>query len=273
MKAGRHSGQRASGRSQRNPHTGPCVRAVSATIAILRLLSQSDRPLGVNAIARSIARTPSSCFNILKTLVAEGFVDFDGETKCYSLGPGLSAMARHALDPNETFACMRERIERLADEWSLTVALWRVVQKRRVVLVGYACGIKRSTRIHLTIGQRMPLLSGAPGRCIAAMSGLSEAEIAAEFPKLRWEAPPTLSEYLEQVAEARRRSWALDEGQLYRGVTSIAAPIMDGPGQVRYCLVSTMFSGQHPSRAMEELARKMLETCAWASRELQPPRL
>lgn len=226
--------------------------------------------MGVNAIAREIKRTPSTCFNVLKTLVAEQVVEFDSDSKAYFLGRGMAVIARHALDPNATYTWMRDKIERLADDWGLTVALWRVVHESRLILIGYATGAT-STRIHLTIGQRQPLLAGATGYCIAAVSNLSDAQIAEQFAQLRWEEPPTLAEYLQQVEQSRQRGWGLDEGRFQRGVISIATPMVDNLKKVRYCLTATMFGGQLAADKMQELASELREISAWTERELIRP--
>jgi DNA-binding IclR family transcriptional regulator len=246
--------------------TKPAVRAVAVTIAILRHLALSRRPMGVNAIARAVGCTPSACFNILKTMLDEQFVEFDRDTKAYSLGRGVAAIARHALDPNAMYGWMRERIEQLADDWALTIALWRV-QKTSVLLVGYATGFT-STRIHLTIGQRVPLLLGATGRCIAASIRLNQAEIAEHFADMRWEQAPTLDEYLAEVAQARQTGWGTDEGRHMRGVTSIATPVLDDMNEVRYCLSALAFAGQLSTSALQELAAQMLGASAWAAERI-----
>ena len=225
--------------------------------------------MGVNAIARAIKRTPSSCFNILKTLVAEQVVEFDCDTKAYYLGRGMGVIARHAMDPNATYTWMRHRIERLADDWSLTVALWRVVHDSRLVLIGYTTAAT-SLRIHLTIGQRQPLLAGATGQCIAALSTMSDEQIAAAFPELRWDDPPTLSEYMHQIDQARLRNWGFDDGRFQRGVTSIATSIVDGTNRICYCLSATMFAGQLPTDKLHDLAAELLDMSSWATRELMP---
>jgi phage baseplate assembly protein gpV len=41
-------------------------------LPVPRRLSTVERPEGVNAIARSTGMSPNSCFNILKTLTAQG---------------------------------------------------------------------------------------------------------------------------------------------------------------------------------------------------------
>ena len=72
---------------------GVKVNSVAHALAILRRLATSDHPEGVNAIARKVGISPSSCFNILKTLAAEDFARFDVVDKTYTLGAGAIDLA------------------------------------------------------------------------------------------------------------------------------------------------------------------------------------
>ena len=71
---------------------GGCARFPPSRdrIAILRLLGRSPEPMGVKAIAQSLAMVTSTCLHILRVLVDEELVKVDA-TKRYSLG------LRHAL--------------------------------------------------------------------------------------------------------------------------------------------------------------------------------
>src|SRR5690606_30563119 len=201
------------------PGREPSVGSVSHAAAILRRLAELSEPEGVNAISRAVGVSPSSCFNILKTLAREELVDFDETTKRYALGSGLVTLARRALDPGQAFAVARPALERLADRHGVTVALWRLTRER-LVLLGFADS-DLATRIHMTVGQRLPMLVGAGGRCVAARLELPAEVLAQEFPKLRWQEPPTLAAYVASVAQARENGWSLDDGSFLRGVTTI----------------------------------------------------
>lgn len=179
------------------------IGTVASTIAILRLLASEQQPLGVNAIARRLSLTPSSCFNILKTLCAEQILEFDEDGKTYLLASGMIGIARRALDPDGAFELIRSRVEMLAEGWSLTAGLWRNVGRRRIMLVGYAVG-SVTMRIHLTVGQRLPLLIGATGRCIAAYENWSRAAIEAEYATLdsRFRVPQTRRKPREMASKS-----------------------------------------------------------------------
>lgn len=252
---------------QETAKRSPRVGSVAATIAILRLLASVDQPLGVNAIARRLELTPSSCFNILKTLVDEDFVNFDAATKAYSLGGGVIAIARRALDPASAFELVRSRAEDFAERRSVTVGLWRVIRRQRIMLVGYAAGAT-SMRIHLTVGQRLPLLMGAVGRCIAAVEHLDDATLERHFAELRWQDPLPLAEYRAEVEETRRNGWGLDQGHFIRGVTTMAVPVINAAGTVSNCISATMFTGQYPPKAFPEIAAELKDMADWAAHRL-----
>ena len=50
------------------------VPAVRKAVSILRLLSRTSEPMGVNAISKELDLVPSTCLHILRVLVAEGLV-------------------------------------------------------------------------------------------------------------------------------------------------------------------------------------------------------
>ena len=72
--------------AEKKEQGAPKVGSITHAFAILRHLSTATAPEGVTTIARSLGISPSSCFNILKTLAAEEYVDFNPQTKAYTLG-------------------------------------------------------------------------------------------------------------------------------------------------------------------------------------------
>lgn len=241
--------------------------SVAATLAILRLLATCGRPVGVNTIARDLSLAPSSCFKILKQLQRADFVDFDAESKCYSLGTGAIDLARRALDPIQAFALVRPRLEQVAERLAIAIGFWRGISRSRIVLAGFVEG-NSLMRIHMSVGQRLPRLMGAVGRAIAAKLELSDADLRAEFELLRWQSPPDFDEYVEQVRQARRRGFAVDCDHFASGVTSVAVAIHDRVGSVSYGMSGIMFSGQCDGQSIARVGAELVEVAEWASSRL-----
>ena len=245
----------------------PKAGTVSSAMAILRLLSEVEYPLGVNAIARELSLAPSSCFKILKALLTEDFIEFDTRTKSYSLGSGAINVARRALDPSRAFSIVRPRLEEIAQTYAIAIGLWRMIRNSRMVLIGFAEGISQM-RIHMSVGQRVPMLVGAIGRANAAHLDLPVDDLKREFDTLRWQTPLSFSDYLSQVQQAKRLGYGFDEGNFAPGVSTVAVPIVDEAGAIRYGISGIMFSGQHSPTTMHEIAQKLIVAGDWASQRL-----
>lgn len=238
----------------------PFVRVASVVHAlnILRLLARAPTPMGVTAISRALAISPSSCFNLLKTLCSEGVAEFDPTARTYQLGAGVSDLASGGRT-DDVPALVRPRLEALAAEYRFASGLWRVAAGR-LVLVDFIDS-EMATRIHMSVGQRLPILIGAMGRCVAAHADFTASELDDAFTKLRWARAPGRERYRREVAHAWRHGWALDEGDFMRGICTIASPVLDRSGGVRYCIANTFFHGEHDAGVMAHIGARTAQ-CA-----------
>jgi DNA-binding IclR family transcriptional regulator len=226
--------------------------SVSQAVAILRHLAAQEAPSGAVAIARALGISPSSCFNILKVLTGECFVNFDQTRKTYTLGSGAVGLARHALDPENAGYIGRDVLLALAREYEATCTMWRVTADERILLVAREASDKAAT-LRMRIGQRLPFMIGANGRSILATVAISTRELRPKFAKLQWDAPPSFDEYLAQVQIARRVGWGLDEGSYMRGVTTVASAITDHGGSAQFSVAITFLGAQHKKSFLQQV--------------------
>lgn len=240
------------------------VGAVVNAVSILRYLGASSEPRGVTIIAQALGINPSTCFNILRTLTAEDLVEFDQRQKRYSLGLGAYDLARQALAKSEPYAVARPRLVEMVEHYELTGAIWRRTQDERLALVGFVES-DAATRIHLKSGQRLPKLSGAAGRCLAAAQEMSRDEIARELAAVRTQGKLSLDAFVADVEEARRRGWAIDINMFVHGVTTIAAPVLDETGDFRFAVTMTMFTGRHDEATIEAIGRETSDLAHYVS--------
>jgi IclR family acetate operon transcriptional repressor len=221
----------------------PPIGSIVQAAAILRLLGGSREPSGVTSIARTLGIGPSSCFNVLKTLVLEDLVAFDRMTKTYSLGLGTVDLARRALGRDAVVQAADLPMAALAEEHDAAVGLWRLAPGERLVLAALAES-GAATRIHMMVGQRQPAAAGAAGRSVLAARGLDDGAIRAAFSGLRWQNAPSAVDYLAQVRAAEKRGYATDIDQINRGIATVAAPVVDHLGMVRFVISASMFIGR-----------------------------
>lgn len=212
------------------------VPAVTRAIAILRCLSNSDRPLGVQAIARGLKLVPSTCLHILRVLCAEGLVTVDEETKGYRLGAGLLSLSRKLLKGDEFTSLAHGVLEKLAKERGVT-AIGLEARGLDHVVVMEISRAREPFHIHVDVGSRFPALISASGRCIAAFGGYPEAEIRERFKLLRFDRPPSYREWRREVEEARRKRFSVDADRYILGVTVVSAPVLRDKIGVKNLLV------------------------------------
>jgi DNA-binding IclR family transcriptional regulator len=232
------------------------VKPVVNAVRILRYLSQSGKPARTTQVARVLSINTSTCFNILRTLVGEGVVEFDTVSKTYRPGMGLLKLVGNSLREGQRLEMARPVMHALAERFSVTATLWRRIGDDRIVLVAVEHS-PSDLRIHMTTGQRLPFLMGATGRLVAADLDLGKSEAAAGFRSLRWARPITFEAYWKELQQAKERGWAIDDGYFSHGIMTVAVPVYDTTGAMAFSLSSVMFRGQYDEAGVEKLGQEM----------------
>lgn len=245
------------------------VPAVARAAAILRLLSRSETPLGVHAIARTLKLVPSTCLHILRALAAEELVTFDPATKRYGLSSGIVALARGMLrhDPFSNLA--QAVLDALSAKHGVTAIGVEAASLDHIVVVAisrpdHALGLQAD------VGSRYPALISASGRCIAAFGDHPWSEIERRFRGLRWDNAPTLAQWRADVEATRQTGYAVDDGRYIAGVTIIAAPVLLR-GRMSHALVVIGVGEQLRRIGYAGLGEELRAKAADMSRRMEAP--
>jgi DNA-binding IclR family transcriptional regulator len=246
------------------------VGAVVNALQILQCLSGSSRPLGVAAVTRATGISASTAFGILRTLARLHYVSFNESDKTYKLGIAMAEMAAGLLGTSHA-ELIRPELEKLALNYQTLMLLWRVTEDNRLVLIDRAHS-QTAIRVEIKPGYRMPLLAGAIGRCVAAASPMRLSDMRRHFAMTRWQVPPSFEEYKKQVSDTRDRGWSLDDGNLFRGLTTVAALVVDDERRPRFGLSGVSITGQQSPEALTALGRDLATLAAATGRALFPNR-
>lgn len=226
-------------RTTPRPARAPVIRqvpALSRGLAILRLLSNSDVPLGVHDIARELRLVPSTCLHILRVLAGERLIAVDPATKKYAVAAGLVALARSALRHSAFPSLVQPDLDEVSALYRATAIAVEASGLDHMIVVALARS-PSPLQLQVEIGSRFPALISATGRCVAAFGNHPWAEVKARFRKLQWEAPPTIAEWQAEVEATRDSGFAIDDGRYIRGVSIVAAPIVMPSGAVNALVV------------------------------------
>lgn len=245
------------------------VGAVVNALRIMRCLAGSTAPMGVAAVARATGISTSTCFNILRTLDRWRFASFNPADKTYRLGLAMAEMAAGLVGTDHA-ELIRPELERLALNYGTLILLWRFTDDNHLVLIDRAHS-RTALRVEIAVGYRHPMLAGAIGRCVAASLRLPPAELRRRFAGLRWQSPIPFATFQAQVREAGERGWAIDQGDLFRGITAVAALVPDGQGRPRFGFSGVSITGQQGMEQLEALGRELVELATLVGRSLFPP--
>ena len=204
------------------------VRSVEVGLRLVKLLAERAQPLALKDLAAGAHMPAAKAHRYLVSLIRAGLAEQDRESGRYRLGPmaldiGLAALCQVDVLKfgGEVLAELRAAIDE-----TVLLAIWG--NKGPVV-----ARWEESTRpvaTNVRAGWVMPMLNSATGRCFAAYlpeaaaAPLLEAEYA-----LR---PEERTRYPARLDEIRAHGLSRVEGDLLRGVASVAAPVFGHAGAV-----------------------------------------
>lgn len=181
---------------------------------VLELLVQARDVSGVAEIARATKRDVAQIHRVLKGLVVTGYAEQDPRSAHYRATPKVLNLAAAFLRGSRMIETSRPLMRRLRDATGESVHLADAAGQLPVCV---AIEVSPHPVSVLTrIGATWPLESTAMGRAVAAFR----------------EGAPASAAEKRRLADVRRTGYAVDRSEYIRGVSGVAAPIMDWEGNV-----------------------------------------
>jgi DNA-binding IclR family transcriptional regulator len=204
------------------------IRSVEVGLRLVKLLAEKAQPLALKELAAGAGMPAAKAHRYLVSLIRAGLAEQDRESGRYRLGPlaldfGLSALRQVDVLKfgGETLADLRAAIDE-----TVLLAVWG--NKGPVV-----ARWEESTRpvaTNVRAGWVMPLVNSATGRCFAAY--LPETVTAPLLEPEFLLRPDDRPAYPGRLEEIRAHGLSRVEGDLLRGVASVAAPVFGHTGGI-----------------------------------------
>lgn len=245
------------------------VQSLARGLAVIRTFDGDHPVLSLSDVARRAGLTRAAARRFLRTLHTLGYVRFDG--RLFELAPRVLELGFSYLSALSLPEIVQPHLERLSREVDESVSA-AVLDGTEIVYVARV-PTRRIMSVRITIGTRFPAYATSMGRILLA--GLPEPERAATIAASATSAltERTLTDpedLLNVVARARVQGWALVDGELERGLRSIAAPVHDRDGRTVAAInVSTSSTRGTLESLVEEHRPKLLNTAAAIDAELR----
>ncbi len=244
------------------------VQSIERAFAVLWALA--DGPIGVTEVADRVGLPKSTAARLLASLSREGVVEqVPGDTR-YRLGPRLVTLAARIRPTRSVAALARPSLEDLAAATGEAAGL-SVADGLMVHYIDQVGG-RNPVSVRDWTGSRIPLHAVPSGQVLLAHARPTFVQRYLGRPMERFtDRTLTTAEALLERMRAIRRdgyAWALEE--LDEGISSVAAPVADGSGEVVAALHLHGPSYRFPPEGVEtELANQVVATAARISGNLR----
>jgi DNA-binding IclR family transcriptional regulator len=223
---------------------------------VLLLFGQSDEPLGVSRIARSLSLSKAVVHRILQSLTSRSLLQLVQDDSTYVLGPAATLLGIKAWSHMDLRTLASPILRKLRDETQETTTLSVLIGHQRIYLDQFES--PQEVKMVVELGSRFPLYWGASSRSILAF--MSPRFIADAVLHLTTAGPDFDADaYVRELETVRRKGFALSLNERNTGAAAIAAPLFDVSGGVMGSISSSGPLTRYGLQDHEDHARLVVE--------------
>ncbi len=245
------------------------IGSVDRALDILALFTEQIGELGIGEIATATALHKSTAAGLVYTLEARGYLRQNPANRKYCLGSSLVERAAVFLNQVEVRRVAQPHLHALLLEVDESLNL-AIREGGDVVYIEHVSSSK-ALGMRAGIGRRAPCYCTALGK--ALLAALPDGEVARLLPPAPYTAqtPQTLTSLeslLADLAETRRRGFALDDEENEPGGRCVAAAVFDHSGQAVAALSISAPTQRFPRNLIPAYGQKVAACARAISTEL-----
>jgi DNA-binding IclR family transcriptional regulator len=218
------------------------IQSVEVGFALLDVLSRARGPLMLRDLAAAAGMSAAKAHRYLVSFQRLELVAQDDASTRYDLGPAALKLGLASLSRLDAVKLARRRASLLIEEIGHTVAL--AVWGNHGPTIVHWEETPQAVTVNLRLGDVMPLLSSATGRCFAAfvskdaITPMLKEEIAQAQRQGRKDMPASLAQARALLDEVRQRGAARVVDTLLPGIVGFCAPVFDADGHIALGIVA-----------------------------------
>jgi DNA-binding IclR family transcriptional regulator len=223
------------------------IQSVEVGFGLLEALGQAPGPLMLRDLAKAAGMSAAKAHRYLVSFQRLQLVVQDGVSTRYDLGPAALKLGLASLSRLDAVKLARERIGTLMEQVGHTLAL--AVWGNHGPTIVHWEESPHAVTVNLRLGDVMPLLSSATGRCFAAyapreaIAPLLKEELARAQKQGRADVPASMAEVRAALDEVRQRGGARVVDTLLPGIVGFCLPVFDSDGHMALGMVALGPSG------------------------------
>ena len=250
------------------------IQSVEVGFALLEALSRAPGPLMLRDLAAAAGMSAAKAHRYLVSFQRLQLVVQDGPSTRYDLGPAALKLGLASLSRLDAVKIARERVGQLIEEIGHTIAI--AVWGNHGPTIVHWEETPQAVTVNLRLGDVMPLLSSATGRCFAAfvsrdaIAPMLKEEIARAQRQGRSDVPATMADARALLDDVKHRGVARVVDTLLPGIVGFCAPVFDSDGHIALGIVALGPTGTFDAtwgggvdKPLRAMARQLSSDLGW----------
>ena len=242
------------------------VASIAKGFRVLECVAHANMPLTIAEIATRTGFDRSLVQRLTNTLHSLGYLDRNSSDRRYKLSISLLDFSFRFLCAEPMLEVAMPRLLGLSDETGARSSIGLHDDKDIV----FVFRVPRTLFYHPTshFGERQPVHATAAGRAVIAFLPEGVARSILERSERRQITPFTrtaIDEIMSELAETRRRGFAVQHQEVILGETTIAAPVYDEARRPVAAVTCSLLSERDETN-IARIATAVLQTAAQISR-------
>ena len=213
------------------------IQSVEVGFGLLDVLGKAAGPLMLRDLAAAAGMSAAKAHRYLVSFQRLELVTQDAISTRYDLGPAALKLGLASLSRIDAVKLARERVPKIMEQiggHTLALAVWG----NHGPTVIHWEESPHTVTVNLRLGDVMPLLPSATGRCFAAylsrdaIAPMLRDEIARAQKSGRTDLPATMTEARAMLDKVRERGAARVVDTLLPGIVGFCVPVFDSDGHI-----------------------------------------
>ena len=202
---------------------------IHKVVAILRFVADQGTKSSIRDLSSALDIPRTSVHRILKLLTNNDILAFDPKTKKYHWGSEMIRIAQSVYQNTEMRGLALPILRKIVDKCNETAILTLYDHQTHQIIFSDQVQCEQNILYKTQIGVRLPIHAGASGKAILAFLPEEEIEeiIASGLQGVTDHTVVDPDRLRKQLAEIRRKGYAVSHGERVPEAVGIACPVFD----------------------------------------------
>lgn len=237
------------------------IQSVDRALQLLEEVAAHGDWVGVRELARATGLNPPTAQNLLKTLQARGFLEFDEQMRRYRVGLAALRLADSADSLARMGDFARPFVQELFSEFDETVAVLALIQGQAVVVDWRQANHSLAVTHHRRVIEFPHFM--ASGQVLLAFQDETFREgylSTVDYGDTGLNMPTNRDELAAVLTKTREYGMAETENMRGCGIAAVAAPVLDATGRIVMAMACSAPLTRADASRRKDMRKRVVET-------------